>query len=418
MTIDSGPGPVTNATGATFVFHSTESPVSFECSLDSGPYAPCSSPSSYAALVDGPHAFSVRVSDPAGNVRPQSWDWIVDTTLPTLTVNAPNNGLVTNVNPLNINGTVTDTNGIASLTIGTTTVTVAPNGSFSHALPLALDGVVTVTVVATDRAGNSVTVNRTVTYDTTMTAPTVAAPTDNSQTNIGTLTVRGTVGEPGTVAIRNSTTNTTMQAQLTGLDYSGAVQLASGSNTLEVTATDAVGNLSATVTRTVLYDPNSPALAITAPAHDIQVNAPAVTVTGTVSDATAVTVVLTFDGVTYPQTVVSGQFQQAITVPAEGSYPVTATATDGVGNTPTIVTRNIIYTPYPGDSNGDGATTTLVEVVKAFRHAFAAVPLTPTEELRLDCAPLGSDGKPAPNGVVDVADVILLLRRLVGLVTW
>ena len=56
----------------------------FECRLDGGEFAACSSPSEYSDLSDGPHTFEVRAIDLAGNVdgSPASYSWVVDTVAP------------------------------------------------------------------------------------------------------------------------------------------------------------------------------------------------------------------------------------------------------------------------------------------------------------------------------------------------
>ena len=70
-TVDSGPAGPTNDSTPTFSFSSSESGSSFECQVDSGAYAPCSSPDTTAPrLPDGPHTFSVRATDAAGNTDP------------------------------------------------------------------------------------------------------------------------------------------------------------------------------------------------------------------------------------------------------------------------------------------------------------------------------------------------------------
>jgi hypothetical protein len=75
--IVSGPAATTSSTSASFAFASTESGSSFECKLDSGAFAACSSPKSYTGLAEGAHSFSVRARDGAGNLDPtpatQSW---------------------------------------------------------------------------------------------------------------------------------------------------------------------------------------------------------------------------------------------------------------------------------------------------------------------------------------------------------
>jgi hypothetical protein len=75
--ISSGPSGTTSSTSASFSFSSTESGSSFECKLDSGSFAGCTSPKSYSTLAEGAHSFSVRATDAAGNLDPtpatRSW---------------------------------------------------------------------------------------------------------------------------------------------------------------------------------------------------------------------------------------------------------------------------------------------------------------------------------------------------------
>jgi hypothetical protein len=68
-TMTSGPNTQTNDPTPTFSF-SSQPGTSFECSLDSGSYAPCGSPNTTPYVADGSHTFSVRAKDSAGNVDP------------------------------------------------------------------------------------------------------------------------------------------------------------------------------------------------------------------------------------------------------------------------------------------------------------------------------------------------------------
>jgi len=68
--------------GATFVLGSTDNvnlPRTFECSLDSGEFSPCSNPHTYSGLARGSHTFRVRARDSAGNMdeSPASYTWTV-----------------------------------------------------------------------------------------------------------------------------------------------------------------------------------------------------------------------------------------------------------------------------------------------------------------------------------------------------
>jgi predicted outer membrane repeat protein len=78
-TIDSGPNGRTASTSATFTFSATETGSTFECSLDTAPFAACASPRQYTGLAQGSHQFRVRAVDRAGNVdsSPASRSWTV-----------------------------------------------------------------------------------------------------------------------------------------------------------------------------------------------------------------------------------------------------------------------------------------------------------------------------------------------------
>lgn len=86
--IDSSPASLTNNATADFQFSSTEGGVTYECALDGGAYAACTSTASFPSLADGNHSLSVRAKDGAGNVDPSpaSAAWTVDTTAPDTTV--------------------------------------------------------------------------------------------------------------------------------------------------------------------------------------------------------------------------------------------------------------------------------------------------------------------------------------------
>lgn len=133
------------------------------------------------ALTDGSHTITVNASDYDGNAATaKSVTFKVDTAPPTLSVTAPTNNLITNTAALTITGTTNDV--ISSpVTVKITlnskdqgAVTVESSGAFSKAVTLA-SGVNTIVITATDSAGKSSSVTRTVTLDT-------GAPVFNSVT--------------------------------------------------------------------------------------------------------------------------------------------------------------------------------------------------------------------------------------------
>ena len=100
-TVDSGPNGSTTSTSASFAFSSSETGSTFECKLDSGSWASCTTPKAYSALSAGSHTFNVRATDAAGNTdaSPASQSWTVtapaDTTAPETTIDSGPSGSTT-----------------------------------------------------------------------------------------------------------------------------------------------------------------------------------------------------------------------------------------------------------------------------------------------------------------------------------
>jgi hypothetical protein len=89
--ISSGPSATTTSTSASFAFTATQAGSTFECKLDAGAYAACTSPKAYSDLGVGAHTFSVRATDPAGNTdaTPATRTWTIapaDVTPPDTTI--------------------------------------------------------------------------------------------------------------------------------------------------------------------------------------------------------------------------------------------------------------------------------------------------------------------------------------------
>lgn len=152
-----------------------------------------------APLDDGAHTIRFFVEDNDGNLAPEtSASVTVDTVPPTLNVTNPVEGLITNQTVVTVAGTTADT-GSSPVTVNVTvnggdpvSAPVGEDGAFAVEINLT-EGENTVSVTATDRAGKTTTVTRTVTLDTVpprITALTLEPnPVDAGQTYVITVTV-------------------------------------------------------------------------------------------------------------------------------------------------------------------------------------------------------------------------------------
>src|SRR5215212_117275 len=95
-TIDAKPTNPSNNASPSFEFSSNEANSTFECSVDGGAYASCTSPKNLTGLSDGSHTFSVKATDAAGNTdaTPANWSWTIDATPPETTITSSPSGTV------------------------------------------------------------------------------------------------------------------------------------------------------------------------------------------------------------------------------------------------------------------------------------------------------------------------------------
>lgn len=124
------------------------------------------------ALSDGSHTVTINASDNDGNAATaKSITFKVDTVPPTLNISAPANDLVTNTASVVVRGNTNDASSspvTVKITLGGAdqgSVTVASDGTFTKTITLK-EGANTIAVTATDSAGKSSTVSRSVTLDT------------------------------------------------------------------------------------------------------------------------------------------------------------------------------------------------------------------------------------------------------------
>lgn len=122
-------------------------------------------------LNDGQNTITFRVTDNDGNVSELvTTTFVVSTTAPSLTVNTPTEGLITNSNRLTVTGSTTPgSNAVTIADVKVNNASVKLSGdrtkTFSHEVTLT-EGKNTITIVSTDSIGKATTVTRHVTLDT------------------------------------------------------------------------------------------------------------------------------------------------------------------------------------------------------------------------------------------------------------
>jgi RHS repeat-associated protein len=258
-----------------------------------------------------------------------------DTTKPTLTITAPAPGAITRNTSITVTGTISDQT-TTTVSVNGTAATVTNNTSYSASVPLNSEGNNLLTITATDAGGHHTDSTRTVIRDTQAPSLSVSAPVDGAVTKNATITVTATASDANGVTVNTNGTPLTLSAGV----YSGSVALTQGSNVLTTTATDGAGNTTSIV-RNVTMDAVPPVLTVSAPTDGSTTMADSVTVSGTVSDLTAVTVAA--NSVNLPVT--SGSFSGKLAL-VDGPNTINVVATDAATNT-TTVTRTVTHQPPP-----------------------------------------------------------------------
>jgi Bacterial Ig domain/Bacterial Ig-like domain/Right handed beta helix region len=268
-TIGSGPSNPTTSTSASFAFTSSEPASTFQCKLDAGAYAACTSPKSYSGLSTGPHTFSVRATDPAGNTdaSPATFTWTInppaDTTPPDTTITSGPSGPTNDATP---------TFAFSSSEPGSTFACRVDSNAYAACTsawttPAMSDGGHTVSVRATDAAGNTDAspATRSFTVDT-------VAPQTTITSSPPAVSLSGT----GDVAFTVNESGATSQCRLDGGAWAACTSpyhvsgLGIGSHTVDVRSTDAAGNVespgaSASWTVVLPVTDSAPTVTLTAP---------------------------------------------------------------------------------------------------------------------------------------------------------
>lgn len=138
-------GGTVTTSSTSFSFSDSEAGVTYECTLDAGAFAACSSPKTLTGLVNGAHTFSVKAKDAAGNYSipvARNFTVAIDATAPIISLVTPPQAFSNDTTPTlvfssNEAGTVTVSGGCsitpAAAVVGDNTITLnaLTNGTYS-----------------------------------------------------------------------------------------------------------------------------------------------------------------------------------------------------------------------------------------------------------------------------------------------
>ncbi|WP_196083456.1 Ig-like domain-containing protein [Enterobacter hormaechei] len=334
-----------------------------------------------AGLKDGDASVQVSVTNVNGNSASAGREYSVDATAPSVTINTIATDDILNAteaqSDLAISGTSTAEAG-QTLTVSLNgkdyTTTVSANGSWTLNVPAAdlaglTDGSVTVTASVSDKAGNPASVDHTLTVDVTVPAVTIHTVAGDDVINVaehnqaqiisGSAT-GAAAGDKVTVTIGGQTYTTVLDAAgnwSVGVPASVISGLSDGSVTVTASVTDAAGN-TGSGTHNVTVDTGLPSVSFNAISDDNVLNAVEkgqdLSVNGTSANLAEGTVVtVTLNGKNYTATT-AADGTWSLTVPAadlsglgEASYTLSATATNGVGNSISTTANLLVDTALP-----------------------------------------------------------------------
>jgi large repetitive protein len=262
VAITGTPSSLTNNPSPSFTFTANEAGSTFQCKLDDGAFAACSSPQAYSGLASSAHTFTVRSIDLAGNVSPApaSYTWTVDTIPPqTALLGFPPGQSSSRSATFGFTGS--DASGVTGFQCS---LDSAPFGACVNPTTYTSlsDGAHSFRVRAIDAAGNIDPAPATYawTIDATPPPPPIitAAPSTPNGTSGATFTFSD--AEPGAALLCRIDGGAAAGCPSGSVTYSG---LADGSHTFRVTARDALGNQSAPAAYTWTIDTVHPLVTIT-----------------------------------------------------------------------------------------------------------------------------------------------------------
>jgi hypothetical protein len=291
--------------------------------------------------TDGGHDIKVACQDVSKNMRSASRTIYTDTKAPTLSIDAPVEGFLTN-NP-NIE-VIAKTDAGATAELNGRNVVVDNDGNIDRVVALE-EGENSIVIKVWDKAGNTREVNVTVKLDTTPPNLFIQDPADGDSVTSQDIRVVG-LTESGSLLKVNG-----MDVRYLGSSFQYSIRLKEGPNVITVEAWDSTGNhVSKTVT--IILDRSMPTITILTPSDTLYTNQKVVLLQGRTDPWNTVTV----NGDPVQVDINTGYFERSIVL-KPGSNKLVAVATDAnsnaVSKSVTVVQDNLpptltILTPENG----------------------------------------------------------------------
>lgn len=286
-----------------------------EYSIDSGPWAPVTGLERWNTTVkleDGTHIIKVKAVDVGGSAREAAVSVLVDTVI-TLEVDHPAEGAWLNSTRFNLTGTAEP---FCNVSAGGKGLMVEADGIFEIPLELG-EGPQAVHITATDATGNTFTITRNITIDTTPPQLVLVSPANGSATSLPYMVFNGTVDPEARLTIGGE-----VQAVENGT-FSVIVPLKEGNNTVVVRAEDRARNANVAVVQ-VRSDTIPPRLRVGTPADDALTARPELAVAG---DTDGASVIVNGEKASLE----NGRFSATVHL-VEGPNAIEVRALDEVGN--------------------------------------------------------------------------------------
>ena len=265
---------------------------------------------------------------------------IRDTAAPVIEIAQPPSGSSLSKTPIVVTGSLRDAGPIAAFSLNGAPVALQAN-RFSIEVPLKT-GENVLSFSATDAAGNTAEVRRTILLDQTAPEWTITSPVPGRPVSSKMIDLTGRVVD-AISSVASVAVNGIKIVPTASGDFTTTLPLnVEGENRFDFIATDAAGNQAVT-SLTVIRDTRPPDLRILEPAAGGYTDEPALLLAGTVADRGSSVASLTVNGTAVP--IQAGRFKTILAL-NEGENVVQVAATDAAGNIRTL-SRKVILDTHP-----------------------------------------------------------------------